>query len=89
MTVDANDPRAGLANSDPLAIRVWPRLLTIDMAARYLGLSAKTIRNHGNLLPGKRSWGGKVVFDRHEIDRMLDKARGIRSLWIDAERACR
>lgn len=68
---------------------VWPRLLTIDMAARYLGVSAKTIRNHGNRLPGRRSWGGKVVFDRHEIDRMLDKTRGMRSLWIDAERACR
>ena len=67
----------------------WPRLLTTEMAARYLGLSAKTIRNHGNRLPGRRSWGGKVVFDRHEIDKMLDKARGIRSLWIDAERACR
>ena len=89
MTESADELKTALANSDPLAIRVWPRLLTIDMAARYLGLSAKTIRNHGNLLPGKRSWGGKVVFDRHEIDRMLDKTRGMRSLWIDAERACR
>ena len=89
MTERADELKTALTNSDPLAVRVWPRLLTIDMAARYLGLSAKTIRNHGNLLPGKRSWGGKVVFDRHEIDRMLDKARGIRSLWIDAERACR
>ena len=67
----------------------WPRLLTIEMAAQYLGLSPKTIRNHGNCLPGRRNWGGRVVFDRHEIDRMLDKTRGMRSLWIDAERACR
>ena len=67
----------------------WPRILTVEMVAAYLGLSPKTIRNHGNQLPGERRWGGKVVFDRYEIDKMLDKARGLRSLWVDAEKARR
>ena len=67
----------------------WPRMLTVEMAAKYLGLSAKTIRNHRYRLPGMRKWGGKVVFDRQAIDRMLDHSGGRRSLWIDSERLCK
>ncbi len=70
-------------------VACWPRLLTAEMAATYLGLSPKTIRNHQYRLPGKRSWGGKIVFDRLAIDRMLDHSGGRRSLWIDSERLCK
>ncbi len=69
-----------------IVLAVWPRLLTVDMAALYLGINAKTIRNHKYRLPGMRKWGGKLVFDRHAIDRMLDHSGGRRSLWVDAER---
>ena len=66
-----------------------PRGLDTQAAARYLGLSPQTIRNHKYKLPGLRKWGSLIVFDRHEIDRMLDHSGGRRSLWVDAERLCR
>ncbi len=69
-------------------VACWPRMLTVEQAAAYLGLSPKTIRNHRYRLPGMRKWGGKVVFDRQAIDRMLDHSGGRRSLWIDSERLC-
>ena len=71
-----------------IILATWPRLLTVEMAAAYLGLSPKTIRNHRHKLPGLRTWGGKLVFDRHAIDKMLDHSGGRRSLWVDAERLC-
>ena len=67
-------------------LAVWPRLLTVDMTALYLGLSAKTIRNHRHRLPGCRKWGDKIVFDRHALDKMIDRSGGLRSLWVDADR---
>ena len=72
----------------PVKVAGWPRLLTVEMAALYLGLSPKTIRNHQHKLPGMRKWGGKIVFDRRALDRMIDHAGGRRSLWVDAERLC-
>ena len=70
-----------------IVLSCWPRLLTVEMASLYLGLSAKTIRNHSNSLPGRKQWGQKVVFDRHAIDKMIDRSGGLRSLWVDAERS--
>ena len=72
-----------------IVLSAWPRLLSVEMAARYLGLSPKTIRNHKYKLPGLRKWGSLIVFDRHAIDRMLDYSGGRRSLWVDAEKLCR
>ncbi len=69
-----------------IILATWPRLLTVELAALYLGLSPKTIRNHRYRLPGLRKWGDKIVFDRHAIDRMIDHSGGRRSLWVDAER---
>lgn len=66
--------------------RGWPRMLTVEMAAAYTGMSEKTLRNHGCKLPGKRKWGGLIVFDRRAIDGMLDRAGGVRDLWVDAEK---
>ena len=82
------DPAPVTANCGNVVFSCWSRLLTIDMAALYLGLSAKTIKNHGCRLPGRKKWGGKVVFDRHQLDKMPDRSRGWRSLWTDAERLC-
>jgi len=78
-----------MTDSGQVIVACWPRMLTVELAAAYLGLSPKTIRNHDCQLPGRRSWGGKVVFDRQAIDRMLDHSGGRRSLWIDSERLCK
>ena len=68
---------------------IVPRLLTVEQAAAYLGLSPKTLANHKYQLPGLRKWGNKIVYDRLVLDRMLDHSGGPRSLWVDAERLCR
>ena len=87
--VTDNDQTHVKLSGQGVVSQAWPRILTVEVAAAYLGLSPKTIRNHSNRLPGERRWGDKVVFDRYEIDKMLDKARGLRSLWVDAEKARR
>ena len=84
----ADHPVAG-KREGAIILSTWPRLLSVEQAGAYLGLSAKTIRNHRYRLPGLRKWGGKIVFDRHALDRMLDHSGGRRSLWVDAERLCR
>ncbi len=71
-----------------IVLAEWPRLLSVELAAAYLGLSPKTIRNHEHKLPGMRKWGGTIVFDRKALDSMIDHAGGRRSLWVDAERLC-
>ncbi len=81
-------PRAGTPQNG-MVLTSWPRLLSVELAAQYLSVSAKTIRNHRYRLPGLRKWGNKIVFDRHALDRMLDHSGGRRSLWVDAERLCR
>ena len=72
---------------DGVVFSCWPRLLTVEMASLYLGLSPKTIRNHSNSLPGRKKWGQKIVFDRYALDSMIDRSRGLRSLWVDVERS--
>ena len=59
--VTDNDQTHVKLRGQGVVFQAWPRMMTIEIAAIYLGLSAKTIRNHGNRLPGRRSWGGKVV----------------------------
>ena len=88
MTQAADHPAAG-KREGAIVLSTWPRLLSVELAAQYLGLSPKTIRNHKYKLPGLRKWGSLIVFDRHAIDRMLDHSGGRRSLWIDAEKLCR
>jgi hypothetical protein len=55
-----------------------PRLLDIDAAAAYLGLSPKTLRNRlgrkaENPFPVKpKRHGRKVVFDVRDLDKFAD-----------------
>lgn len=82
-------PLVPLGQDNGIVLATWPRLLTVEMAALYLGIRPKTIRNHRYQLPGLRKWGGergKIVFDRYVIDRWLDRCGGRRCLWLDAER---
>ena len=68
---------------------VWPRLLTMRMAAAYLGLSVETLKKRGRELPGRKNWGKRVVYDRVELDRMIDHNHPPRSLWLEARRRLR
>ena len=61
-------------------VACWPRMLTVEQAAAYLGLSPKTIRNHRYRLPGMRKVVGKVVFDRQAIDRSRGQYGGRRGV---------
>lgn len=63
-----------------------PRLMTVSETATYLSVGVQTLRNRGDLVPGRRKLGRKVVFDRVVIDQWLDDADGVRDLWVDAER---
>ena len=40
------------------ALPDWPRLMSIDLAAAYLGLGVSTIRSHG---PKPKRWGSRVL----------------------------
>lgn len=63
-----------------VVVRPWPRLLTIDVAADYLGVSAGTIKEwlaDGKIrphpLPGIRGRDQleKIVFERSILDRFV------------------
>lgn len=82
------DDNAQPGSAPKIVMVDWPRLLTIELAAAYLGTTVKSIRNHGCRLPGRRKMGSRVVFDRKALDAMLDRAGGMRDLWVDAERLC-
>lgn len=72
----------------PVVLKDWPRLLSVELAAAYLGTTPKTIRNHRCKLPGMRKMGSRVVFDRKALDAWIDRSGGKRDLWLDAERLC-
>ena len=54
------------------------------MTASYLGLAVQTVRNHRGELPGRRMLGGHVVYDRHVLDKWIDRNNGRTDLWVDA-----
>jgi hypothetical protein len=59
-------------------IHCWPRAMTVDLTARYIGLAPKTLRNRlcrraENPFPVKRRrQGGKVIFFKEDLDAYLD-----------------
>jgi hypothetical protein len=61
-----------------LTIHGWPRAMPVDLAARYIGLAPKTLRNRlcrraENPFPVKRRrQGGKVIFLKEDLDAYLD-----------------
>jgi hypothetical protein len=60
-------------------VAVAPRLLTVDQAAKYLGLSAKTIRNGLGPKAAKPfpikpvKLAGRVLFRREDLDKAIDE----------------
>lgn len=51
----------------------WPRLMGIDMAASYVGIGKTMLGLHG---PQPKRIGGRVVYDRHDLDRWADALGG-------------
>ena len=57
---------------------ITPRMLSVDDAARYIGLAAKTIRNRigpkaEKPFPVKpKRIGGRVLFDVQDLDTYID-----------------
>ena len=60
-------------------IEIKPRMLSVDDAARYIGIAAKTIRNRigpraQTPFPVKpKRIGGRVLFDLKDLDAYLDR----------------
>lgn len=59
------DPRATLQSLYPY----WPRLMSEQLAARYLGISPTFLRQHG---PSPKRIGRRVVHDIKALDRWAD-----------------
>jgi hypothetical protein len=61
--------------SRPITIGAWPKLLTIDLAAEYIGLAPRTLRNRLGRrakepfpVKPRRQGRGKIVFLRDDLD---------------------
>ena len=72
--------------TDRVILSAWPRLLSVDMVAKYLGIAPQTVRNHRGDMPGRRMLGGHVVYDRVVLDKWIEDNSGRTDLWIDAGR---
>ncbi|WP_417733143.1 helix-turn-helix domain-containing protein [Rosistilla oblonga] len=48
----------------------WPRLMSPDQAAAYLGMTAETMRKYIPVEPSP--YGKRVLYDRAAIDKYLD-----------------
>jgi hypothetical protein len=51
----------------------WPRLMGVDLASAYLGLSATTLRAKG---PAPKEYGKRRLYDRIDLDRWADRLGG-------------
>ena len=66
-------------------VNLWPRLLTLDDAARYLGVSPETLRRQQGI-PGLRRAGRKPLYDRVALDRGLDDCADGADIWVALRR---
>jgi hypothetical protein len=55
------------------ALPDWPRLMSVDLAARYLGIGQTSLRDHG---PQPKRLGARVLYDRKDLDRWADALDG-------------
>jgi hypothetical protein len=51
----------------------WPRLLSVDLAASYVGLGVTAFEGLG--LPARRV-GRRKLYDRNDLDRWADRLDG-------------
>ncbi len=65
----------------------WPRGLSLEQAAAYLGMSAGHFTAHVAVQPIKV--GSRIIYDREQLDRWFDSQReggqssGQRSRWLE------
>lgn len=71
------------ARPDRIVLPGWPRLLTIELAARYLSIGVTTLRDHG---PAPKRSGRRILYDIRDLDRWADRLDG-QPLDADAEEA--
>jgi len=75
--------------SDLMGLPFWPRCLSRDQAAAYVGLSAgtfdKAIR-YGSY-PGGIKIGGRTLWDRKALDEAVDRIHGTGTLDSEWKRA--
>lgn len=66
------------ALSDISGLPYWPRLLSEDQAAAYVGVSRETFRQlvKAGTYPQRRE-GKRVLYDRRVIDRIEDMRSGL------------
>jgi hypothetical protein len=63
---------------DKSKIYPWPRLLSVELAAKYISISPKTIRNglcKDALKPfpvKPKKYGKRVLFDIYDLDAYVD-----------------
>jgi hypothetical protein len=51
----------------------WPRLLSLELAASYVGVSEHLFKkNVGIKWPRPHRDGKRILWDRHELDMMID-----------------
>ncbi len=66
------EPTPAAAND--ATVRPWGRLLGVEDAARYLGISEGSLRNHVTVKPV--NIGKRVLYDRLDLDRFADTLAG-------------
>ena len=81
---DPNGQLEHLQRDARVELTCWPRLLSVGMLAAYIGLAPQTVRNNADRIPGRRNLGRRVLFDRHVVDRWLDRGAEARDLWVDS-----
>ena len=69
-----------------VVLSCWPRLLSVELAANYLGLAVQTVRNRAGEIPGRKRLGHKVVYDRNVLDRWIERNNGRTDLFLDGVR---
>ena len=51
----------------------WPRLMSVDLAADYVGIGQTKLRKKG---PAVKRIDGRVLYDRLDLDRWVDALGG-------------
>jgi hypothetical protein len=51
----------------------WPRLMSVELAARYLSIGTTMLRERG---PQPKHLGARVLYDRQDLDRWADALSG-------------
>lgn len=80
MTMPATQ-KADLTGQMALVARlgIWPRRLGEDLAAFYLGISKTSFRDRWKkgLYPPPIEEGGRILWDRVRLDRLVDAQSGL------------